>query len=265
MDCLLKTKSLPQWLWITVAPSNSMVKTSRVADKLERNQVILIYTTCAQMNKQTNRPNRVPRPRCHRHWRQGRWFFSRVPKANSNCWMHFYWLLPLGYLHFYWLCVQLRKRLSIGIFTSVSERRATNSGSSISADGENVRDAVTNVHSEEPTCEGIEPWNGDSEQEAQERAAKREVILRGRQLSDLNERELRNWMRTKSYTRSDDGCMGWGRKGKLTRCKPPRRQRVVRSDGYKMRCGWDDHDHINYTKFSCPSHRNYNGETRMRL
>ena len=265
MDCLLKTKSLPQWLWITVAPSNSMVKTSRVADKLERNQVILIYTTCAQMNKQTNRPNRVPRPRCHRHWRQGRWFFSRVPKANSNCWMHFYWLLPLGYLHFYWLCVQLRKRLSIGIFTSVSERRATNSGSSISADGENVRDAVTNVHSEEPTCEGIEPWNGVSEQEAQERAAKREVILRGRQLSDLNERELRNWMRTKSYTRSDDGCMGWGRKGKLTRCKPPRRQRVVRSDGYKMRCGWDDHDHINYTKFSCPSHRNYNGETRMRL
>ena len=139
-----------------------------------------------------------------------------------------------------------------------SERRTTNSESSISMDGENVSDAVTNVHSGEPTCEGIEPWNGDSEQEAQERAVKREAILRGRQLSDLNERELRNWMRTKSYTRSDDGCMGWGRKGKLARYKTPRRQRVGRSDGCKMRCGWDDH--INYTKFSCPLHPNYNGD-----
>ena len=75
----------------------------------------------------------------------------------------------------------------------------------------------------------ILPWDGKGDSEVDDREARRERILNGRQLNELTERELRQWMRTKAYTRSDNGHMGWGATGKLTRYKTPRRQRVGRT------------------------------------
>ena len=46
---------------------------------------------------------------------------------------------------------------------------------------------------------------GETDLETTQREERRQKILRGREPCELDERELREWMRTKSYTRSDDG------------------------------------------------------------
>ena len=109
-----------------------------------------------------------------------------------------------------------------------------------------------------PQCEGIIAWDGKSAQEKAERLRRRADILRGRQLTELTERERRTWMRTQAYTRSDDGHMGWGAKGKLTRAKQRRAQRVGQRRGCRGGCEWNDHD--NYTKYTCPLHPEYQGK-----
>ena len=58
----------------------------------------------------------------------------------------------------------------------------------------------------------IHDYIGETDLEMTQRAERRETILRGREAHQLDERGLREWMRTKSCTRSDDGHMtGLGR------------------------------------------------------
>ena len=111
---------------------------------------------------------------------------------------------------------------------------------------------------DDPRAEGIMDWNGKGDSESDVRAEKRREILNGRRVEDLSERELRRWMRTKSYTQSDDGHMGWGAKGKLTRYKQRRQHQRVGTRGFcKMNCGWWDHKI--YSARTCPLHPRYSG------
>ena len=103
-------------------------------------------------------------------------------------------------------------------------------------------------------------WYGDDPQEASARSQRRSDILQGRDVSELSEHELRRWMRTLSYTRSDDKYMGWGPKGKLTKYKTTRHQRATQRSrtGCRRNCKWDDH--VTYSARSCPLHPKYKGD-----
>ena len=106
---------------------------------------------------------------------------------------------------------------------------------------------------------GVYQYTGDDAQEARARGQRRSDILQGRDTSELSESELRAWMRTMSYTRSDDKHMGWGPKGKLTRYKARnRRQRVGQRKGCTRECKWDDHKL--YSARTCPLHPKYKGD-----
>ena len=139
-----------------------------------------------------------------------------------------------------------------------------NEGYSDDSSSDDDLDVLRSV--ENPTAPEIDParciigaWLGENDQDIAKRSQRRAEILKGRQMADLSEKELRSVLRTMSYTRSDDGHMGWGPKGKLTRHKTRNsKQRVGQRRRCRMNCGWNDHKI--YTKHTCPLHPKYAGD-----
>ena len=86
-------------------------------------------------------------------------------------------------------------------------------------------------------------WNKKNKYCVPKKSSKGRVYIgwgRGRDESELDQRDLRYYLRTMAYTHSADGHMGWGQKGKLTRYKTKRRQRARKqaiAGGNTSECG----------------------------